>query len=266
MGRFAHSFLAAASMSALAVVAAPALANQMLYVDNVQVPLSESTTITGTVDGMAVSDSAITGQIVLTVNPGSTSDTSTEYNLAVWCIDLFHNIVLGSSGEQFLEEPLSTSSTDNSTAQNPTDLTQTQVNEISDLVAYGNSLLSQSSTRTALNSALVQSAIWTVEYNNPDGNYGPNTLMVTGAGIDQTSIGNVIMAAEADGGTAGQLAGLNGVQGQVYETPAPLVGNGLPSVLAIGGILLGVSLVGCTRKRGWLATAIPSPAGSVVSA
>lgn len=265
MSRFKQAYSVAVGLIGLGGLAAPAFADPMIYVDDVAVPLFEETTITGTVDLIVPNNvsfsNVITGQIVLTVNPGTTADPSTEYTLPVWCIDLFHDIGIGGSGYQYSEGTLSTASTDNSTAANPTALTATQVSEISDLVAYGDYLLSQSSTDNDLNSALVQSAIWTVEYNNPSGNYGANTLTVTGAGINAISIGDLITAAESYGGTAGQLDGLAGVQGQVYETPAPLIGKGLPSLLAIGGVLFGINLMGRSRKRRLLTNAVPHPAG-----
>jgi hypothetical protein len=54
----------------------------------------------GTVDGSTVGpESEHAVQIVLTVNPGTSANTSTEYDLATWCVDLFHNMNVPSSGE-----------------------------------------------------------------------------------------------------------------------------------------------------------------------
>ena len=65
------------------------------------------------------------------------------------------------------------------------------------------------------------------------------------------------MAAEAYGGSAGELMGLNGVQGQAYETaPARSIGSGLPSLLAIAGILFGANLSGRSKKRRSPGTAV----------
>ena len=86
-------------------------------------------------------------------------------------------------------------------------------------MSYGDALM-QSSPSNA-NSAIVQAAIWTVEYNN--GNYngngtytgGTNYLTVTGNdchvhGHRQRNC----TPREAHGGSGGQLIGLNGVQGR----------------------------------------------------
>ncbi len=258
MGRFKHSSLAAAAVIGLGGFAAPAFAD-LITVHNVQVPYYELTTISGNVDGMSVSDSnVITGQIVLTVDDNG----GPHFTLPTWCVDLFHTINLGGSNYQYTEGPLST---DNS-GPNASTLTTTQITEIGDLVSYGDALM-QSSPSNA-NSAIVQAAIWTVEYNN--GNYngngtytgGTNYLTVTGNDVTSTAIGNAIAAAEAHGGSGGQLIGLNGVQGQAYETaPAPSIGSGLPVVLAVGGVLFGASLPRRSNRRRSLGAANPYQAG-----
>src|SRR5271169_2415971 len=244
MRRFKHSSLPAASLIVLGGMAAPAFAVG-INVDNVQVPYSENTTITGTVDGMKVTDSGvITGQIVLTVNNvGST----TQYTLPVWCVDLFHTINIGGSGYQFNEVPLSTDNSDN-----PSALTSTQIQEIGDLVAYGDAQMLSNPSNAI--SAEVQAAIWTVEYNN---SAIGNNLTVGGGDVTSTTVNQVIMAAEAYGGSAGELMGLNGVQGQAYETAAARsIGSGLPSLLGIAGILFGANLLGRSKKRHSPGTAV----------
>src|SRR5579863_3938374 len=184
-----------------------------INVDNVQLPYSESINLNGFIDGSSYSDNnQLAGQIVLTVN--NTIGSATQYVLPVWCVDIFHNIYLGSSGFQFSQGVLST---DNSTgtANPPALLTGTQISTILDLATYGNSLMQSDPTNH--NSALVQAAIWTEEYNNTNG----NTLTVTGGDITAQDITDVTTAAVAYGGGGGQLISENGVQQQVYDGPVP---------------------------------------------
>jgi hypothetical protein len=116
-----------------------------------------------------------------------------------------------------------------------------QIQEIGDLVAYANNQM-QGLTRTtaALTAAIVQAAIWTVEYNNPSavpvggGTPYDNTLTVTSNGnyFSQTDITNTISAAESYGGSGWPAGGAEWRPGAGYPVPAPLIGNGFPGVPA----------------------------------
>jgi hypothetical protein len=261
MGRFTHASLAAAGFIGLAGLAAPAFADPMLYVDNVATnpPLGNSVdsnvTLQGTVDGTSVGpEPEFAVEVVLTVNPGTSANPSTEYTLPTWCVDIFHDIFVPSSGETYSVGSLTT---DNSL--NPTALTSTQIQEIGDLVNYGDNLMQTSPS--ALVAAEVQSAIWTVEYNG--GINGTNQLTVssTSNAFSTLDITNTIHAAESYGGTAGQLISLAGVQGQAFATPAPPIGSGLPGVLAVGGLLFGARLFERSRKSRLPGAAAPHAAG-----
>jgi hypothetical protein len=217
-----------------------------INVDNVQLPYSESLNLAGTIDGSAYSaNNQLAGQIDLTVN---TVGSAAESLLAVWCVDIFHDIYLGSSNFQFTEGTLST---DNSagTLDPPAPLTATQIADILDLATYGNALMQSDPTNHT--SALVQAAIWTTEYNNDSG----NSLTVTGGDITAPEIADMIADAVAYGGSGGELISQNGIQQQVFDAPiAPA-----PEPASLG--LLAVSLlgIGAARRR-------KSPNGALRSA
>jgi len=229
MIRLKQAFWAAGVLVGAIGLAAPALALDV-NVDNVQLPYSESLNLNGFIDGSTYSaDNQLAGQIALTVN---NVGSATQYLLPVWCVDIFHDIYLGSSGFQFSAGLLST---DNSagTADAPAPLSATQITEILDLATYGNSLMQSNPTNHT--SALVQAAVWTAEYNN-----GGNTLDVTGGDITPLEITDITAAAIAYGGSGGQLISLNGIQQQVFDGP-------IPEPASLG--LLAVSLFGIGVAR-----------------
>src|SRR5580692_8874325 len=122
MFRLKQTFWAAAVVLGPIGLATPTFALN-INVDNVQLPYSESLNLNGSIDGSSYSaDNQLAGQIALTVN---NVGSATQYLLPVWCVDIFHDIYLGSSGFQFSEGTLST---DNSagTADSPAPLTATQ--------------------------------------------------------------------------------------------------------------------------------------------
>src|SRR5580658_5729887 len=136
MTRLKSALMAAVAVFGPIGLATPAFALN-INVDNVQLPYSESLNLNGSIDGSSYSaDNQLAGQIALTVN---NVGSATQYLLPVWCVDIFHDIYLGSSGFQFSVGLLST---DNSagTADPPAPLSATQITEILDLATYGNSL------------------------------------------------------------------------------------------------------------------------------
>ena len=194
LARFKQALLAVATLIGFGGLAGPAFASS-IYVDNVQLPYSETVTLSGTVDGSTVSSSGtLAGELLLTVNNGTTA-SSNQYILPVWCVDLFHDITLGSSGIIY---SLGGLATDNS--NNPTQLSTQQISEITGLATYGNAQMA--ANPSALLAAEVQAAIWTVEYNNGSG----NSLIVTGSNFTSTNINNLIATAGSGSGTVFQLS------------------------------------------------------------
>jgi hypothetical protein len=230
--RIKNVCLAAASLIGLGGLGMPALADQIIQVDSVALPYSETVDITGTnLNGTTGEDvpanettGQLAGEIVFTVH--NTNPVGPEYTIAAWCIDLFHTIGLGSSTAQYTEGPLSTDDYQGDGMGTP--LSNSQIQEIGDLVAWGTAQM-QSDPSDAL-SAEVQAAIWEVEYS---GLTVSNNSDVTALNIE------AVETAAMGAGNAGQLIGLNGVQGQAFVTPAPAIGQGWPALVMLAGTLIG---------------------------
>jgi hypothetical protein len=74
--------------------------------------------------------------------------------------------------------------------------------------------------------------------------------------------GSIDLVLELQGGlTLAQLVTLGTSSEFATIVPAPLIGHGLPVVLAVGGLLFGAKLLERSKKRRSLGTAIPHAAG-----
>jgi hypothetical protein len=224
--------------------AAPAAA-ETITVTNVTLPYYETVHVAGftvgsnTFGGGSAGPGAneYAGQIVLTTNIGT---------IGTWCVDLFHYIYLGGS------YTLTTTalSTDNSGSSGATSnpLSATQIQQIQSLSAYGNANLSGPADAAKNRfAALVQAAIWQVEY------FGvASTLSQLGVTSDAafnsallTLLNTTLPTLPAAGGV--QLSSLTGgvdlftVQHLAYPVPEP----GTPLAL-VGSILVALGLL---RRR-----------------
>lgn len=193
-------------------------------VTNVQVPYSQSITLTGGYLGATTEHIGIAGQILLTTSIGT---------LGTWCVDIEHTVQLGQH-YTYTAGPLLTDNTGSSPAtSNP--LTATQIQQIGSLAAYGNALML--SAPTNWDSAAIQAAIWNVEYGTT----------ATGSAAFMTSLSHITALLPSLPAASGvQLSNLNGsnryLSQSLYLTDVPE-----PSSLAALGVgLLGV---GFMRRR-----------------
>ena len=136
-------------------LATPAKADQ-LNVTSVSVPLYDSginisygsTTWTG----------VIAGQIVLH-STNSATPSAPAFNVAAWCVDLFHEIYLGNNAYAFY---IGTAVT---TDGNSHAISAATNKKLMTLGAYGNSLLATTYAGNANVSSAIQLAIWQTEYS-----------------------------------------------------------------------------------------------------
>ena len=132
----------------------------IVHVTDVEVPYSESATLSGGIFGAGTDSISIAGQIVLTTDIGT---------LATWCVDLFHTVNIGGS-YTYTTGPLSTDNSGSSPATSDL-LTATQIADIEALAAYGNAIMLSSPSN--LFSAALQAEIWDVEYGTTATNSDP---------------------------------------------------------------------------------------------
>lgn len=226
-------------------LSAPAVALQITIHDAAIGPY-ESATITGGALGAGVSQTeGYTGQQLDHV---TFSGDSTVYTLGLWCVDLNHDIVLGSN-DTYTLAPLGSV-----TSAPPVTWTTAEINKITWLAFYGNQQLanytSADSTAYGTNnqfSAAVQVAIWNTEYGSS---------YVTGdstVAADLTALSTLYAAGTdpATGGANFALVDSNNPQTQELDTYLVAL-NGVPAAdlpEPVSLALLGSGLIGFTALR-----------------
>ena len=206
----------------LATVASSAhvLANPVITVTDVSVQ-GDVVTIAGPISPLSV----YAGPLTLTTSLGS---------ILAWCVDLFHEVQTG--GGQNLQYELGTVTIDNATA--PTALSATQQTEISNLAAYGQSLVGTAQGTTD-NLTAVQLAIWSVEY--PTFSYTGASGAPVAATLQQGLSG--------PGYDAGLLA-LGGTQTFVTATGGvSTVAAAVPEPATLALLSGGLAMLGVTARR-----------------
>lgn len=131
-------------------LASPAAASP-INITAVNTPNTASVDINGS-HGVPSANNVDVGQFVI-----STSNAGTLY---AWCVDLFHDIGIGSDHLSFQTAALTTSVQ----PDGHTSLTQTQINQISYIAWFGDNLLASNPANIDLISAAIQTEIWKIEY------------------------------------------------------------------------------------------------------
>ncbi len=229
-----RAWICAALCAAGVTLAIPAKADQ-LNVTNVSVPNYDS--------GINVSYGATTwsgviaGQIVLH-STDSATPTLPAFDVAAWCVDLFHDISIGNNSYAF---NIGTSVT---TDGNGGTISAATSAKLMTLASYGNSLLAGSYAGNADVSSAIQLAIWQTEYAGLT--FTANSTVTANVAAYQSYAASHTL-------TASSLIPLNGQQQLITNSVAPSGITGGSSSSApepVSTALLATGLIGLGFVRG----------------
>jgi hypothetical protein len=213
--------VALAAMLGIAGLAAPAMAAN-IYTSSMALPYYEMVDLAGGTIG--TQNNVYAGQQVLTVNDGSSYESSALYTVTAWCVDFNHDIYIGGDSIVYTLTAL----TDNHLGTSPATsapISTAEAQELAGLVLYGNQLMQADPSNQT--SAAVQVAIWDIEYGS---HY---------AGTDTALAAEVTLLQ----GIAPSLSSTSGVlldsftsNGQSYDSQSLLTAGapGLPTAISLG--------------------------------
>ncbi len=193
-----------------AAAAAPAAAVQSVTITSAGIynPQTLDATINGTTKSEYAAPLTLTGTIA-----------GVAFDALGFCVDLPHNIYvnIGSQLQQTLNYQASPLTQDGY----GTKLTGTQVREIKGLAALGFQLIHDAATDLSTRAAAIQQAIWTIEYPSA-------SFIATGADAAARTdyVTSYLAEAPSLSATATNLVSLDGVQGQITNISADLIGPG----------------------------------------
>lgn len=131
-----------------------------IFVSNLE--LTNGYEIVSLVENGSIVDGNYAGQLDLTANIGTSLDSGSTFHLYGWCVDMFHDIYLGSDSDVYTVASTSTIDTDPGSPSGST-ISSAQAAQITWLASYGNYILANQGPNSDF-SAAVQIAIWNAEY------------------------------------------------------------------------------------------------------
>jgi hypothetical protein len=158
-------------MAGAAVLAQPAMAD--IFVTDVELTVAPADTVEingNGWQGFTNYENVYDGQLTFTTGIGSQSGTPSK--MPVWCIDIYHNIGLGSGQDIDYTVGTLSSNNDGTHSGQGTALSQNQINAMSWLIVAGDAYLPTHETADV--SGGIQLAIWELEYGSFYGGTGFN--------------------------------------------------------------------------------------------
>ncbi len=226
----------AAGLCAMTLAFGGSASAQTVTVTSVTVPLYDSG-INVTV-GSTTLTNAIVGQLVLT-GTDSALPSKPAFSIYAWCVDLYHDISLGSSTTYTFTLGGVPTTNGNNVA-----ISAAVGKQLATLAAYGNSLLAGVNAGSTTVSTAMQLAIWQTEYSTANG--GPG-FSYTYSGADASTVATDITAyvsyASSHTQSAATLIPLNGQQELITNTVAA------PEPVTVGLLATGMLGLIFVRRR-----------------